>query len=101
MAKKLYFFSEFFWCVAINEGRINELLAKPTEFVYGDYYHYGGTLSSRPLGSYWSATVHSATNSRYLVFNTNGTTRTLAPQSYYLKGSAFAVRCVVGRLAIF
>ena len=82
--------------LAINEGRINELLAKPTEFVYGDHYSYGGTLYSRPIGYYWSATVYSATVSRRLNFNTYGTTRGLYPQGYDGKSNAFAVRCVVG-----
>ena len=81
---------------AINEGRINELLAEPTEFVYGDYYNYGGTLYSRPVGVCWSATVFSVTDSRYLYFHTYGTTRSLYPQGNNGKGGAFAVRCVVG-----
>ena len=79
---------------AINEERINKLLAKPTEFVYSDYYNYGGTLYSRPVGRYWSASVYSASNSRRLNFNTNGTTRGLSPQDGNSKGYAFAVRCV-------
>ncbi|MDO5451957.1 MAG: hypothetical protein Q4F56_02610 [Candidatus Saccharibacteria bacterium] len=79
---------------AINGTRINKLLAEPTEFVYSGHYNYGGTLNSRPIGSYWSASVDSATNSRYLLFNTYGTARSLSPQSYGSKGYAFAVRCV-------
>ena len=71
-------------------------MAKPTEFVYGDGYYYGGTLYSRPIGLYWSATVYSATNSRRQGFNTEGTTRGLYTQSNDYKGHAFAVRCVVG-----
>ena len=76
-------------------------MAKPTEFVYGDNYNYGGTLYSRPVGNYWSATVYSATISRLLLFDTGGTTRNLLPQSYYNKGNAFAVRCVVGSFRLF
>ena len=78
----------------INEGRINKLLAKPTEFVYSDLYYYGGTLGSRPIGYYWSASVYSATHSRNLDFSTNGTTRNLHLQNLNDKGNAFAVRCV-------
>ena len=76
---------------AINEG---------TEFVYGDFYGYGGTLNSRPIGYYWSASVNSAAYSRNLYFDTNGTTRNLYPQYYHDKGDAFAVRCVVAGMAM-
>ena len=78
----------------INEGRINELLVKPTEFVYSGYYSYGGTLYSRPVGHYWSASVGSATYSRNLNFSTGGTARSLNPQGSNGKGYGFAVRCV-------
>ena len=76
------------------EGWINKLLAKPTDFAYADYYDYRGTLRSLSVGRYWSASVHSATGSRYLDFNTNGTTRDLSPQHVSNRGNAFAVRCV-------
>ena len=54
-------------------------------------YYNGTSLSSRGShGYYWSSTYYSATNARYLVFNSSN----VNPQNYSYRRSGFSVRAV-------
>src|SRR5574344_2487590 len=64
----------------------------PLNFVRGgQYYWSSGQIDSKStIGYYWSTTASSSTYSRYFAFSSSSIT----PQTNYIKGYGFSVRCV-------